>query len=80
MRPCENREVIDYILTDFMMPKKNGLSAVSEIMEKVADRREAGNMCKMPKIVFLTAFKTASFASALEKMNIEAMIMEKPLT
>jgi len=80
VRSCENDEVIDYVLTDFMMPKKNGLNAISEILKFVADRREAGHKCKMPRIVFLTAFKTANFAQALERMEIEALILEKPLT
>lgn len=51
---------VSYILTDFMMPRLNGIQAISKIKEFINDMNSKREVKIMePKVVFLTAYKTS---------------------
>lgn len=72
------QEKIDFILTDFMMPRLNGIQAVEKIKYFIQNLRNNGKTVEEPQFVFLTAYKTSTFEQHCKKLSI-TKIYEKPL-
>ena len=73
-------ETISYILTDFMMPRMNGIQAVEQIQNYIRYwNNEHEKKIEQPMVVFLTAYKTAAFDQLLKGLDVH-MVFEKPLT
>ena len=72
------QEKIDFILTDFIMPRLNGIQAVEKIKYFIQNLRNNGKEVEEPQFVFLTAYKTSAFERLCEKLCI-TKIYEKPL-
>ena len=72
------QEKIDFILTDFMMPRLNGIQAVEKIKYFIQNLRNNGKIVEEPQFVFLTAYKTSTFEQHCKKLSI-TKIYEKPL-
>lgn len=51
-------KTVDLIITDFMMPRLNGIQVVEKIRGLVSAMRASGNPIKEPRFVFLTSYKT----------------------
>lgn len=76
----EAGQTVDLVLTDFMMPRVNGIQAVQQIQTYVnAMNLNNEGSVKMPTFVFLTAHKTAAFSRHAESLGV-ATVLEKPAT
>lgn len=71
-------ESVDYFITDFMMPRLNGMQAISKIKNFVASMQANGNPVKEPKFVFLTSYKTSAFDKLCGELNVQE-VFEKPI-
>lgn len=73
-------ENISYILTDFMMPRMNGIQAVEQIQSYIKYWNALPDKhTEFPIVVFLTAYKTAAFDRLLHGLDVH-LVFEKPLT
>lgn len=70
----ENERPISLVLTDFQMPKKNGIQLMKEV--ELLYERHQNLHC--PKFVFVTAFISSQFSSYLKEQGINHLD-EKPL-
>ena len=76
----ESGEHVSHILTDFMMPRLNGVQMVEQISHYVKHKNNFSvSKIVPPRIYFLTAHKTSHFDKFLEKLNVES-VFEKPLS
>ena len=63
---------ISIILTDFQMPKKNGIQVLEEVRTLYRRKSEdLGRELKMPEVVFLTAYVSQHFIKHLKDMGQE---------
>jgi CheY-like chemotaxis protein len=70
---------IDAIMTDFQMPKKNGVEAIKEVKELYAKKqKELGVDLRLPEFIFLTAFMSPAFVKYIGDLGLN-QIYEKPL-
>ena len=77
--PLASDRPIDLILTDFQMPKKNGIEALNEIRALFkAKSTELGRDLSPPHFVFLTAYYSQAFVKHLNQLG-QTEIYEKPL-
>ena len=73
-------QTVSYILTDFMMPRLNGIQAVQKIQTYIQTLNSQSPVkIADPKVVFLTAYKTSAFDSHIKNLNVSA-VFEKPLS
>jgi CheY-like chemotaxis protein len=79
-RLIESGEHVQYILTDFMMPRLNGIQAAHKILSYYEHKRrdQPGRYIPRPQIVFLTAYKTSNFEHSVKDLKV-AGVYEKPL-
>ena len=70
---------ISYILTDFMMPRLNGIQAIQKIKTFIQNQNFTREVkIREPKYVFLTAYKTSAFDKHIQELNVHE-VYEKPL-
>ena len=70
---------VGYVLTDFMMPRLNGIQAVQKIKNFIKTRNGfTDKKVAEPKFVFLTAYKTSAFDKHIQDLNVSE-VYEKPL-
>lgn len=73
-------KTVSYILTDFMMPRLNGIQAIQKIQTFIQTMNSTSAVkIEEPKVVFLTAYKTSAFDMHIKNLNVAA-VFEKPLT
>lgn len=78
-QPLASDRPISIILTDFQMPKKNGIQVLTAVRKMFARKaKELGYALHLPKVVFLTAYISNNFKSHLKGMG-QHEIYEKPL-
>lgn len=71
---------VTHVLTDFMMPRLNGIQTVQKIKEFVMDRNDkSAKQIKMPKFVFMTAYKNSHFDKHAQGLGVKT-IFEKPMS
>lgn len=71
---------ISYILTDFMMPRLNGIQAIQKIKSFIDSHNSTREVkIRPPKYVFLTAYKTSAFDKHIQELDVHE-VFEKPLT
>ena len=72
---------IDYIMTDFMMPRLNGIQAVQKIKHFIQAQNSIrpDDPIPEPRFVFLTAYKTSVFDKLIKELNVDT-VFEKPLS
>ena len=63
-----------------MMPRLNGIKAMTQVREFYKDWNEQNNMqLDVPEIVFLTAYKTKGFDRHMRDLGV-SLVFEKPMT
>ena len=78
-KPLLNDRPISIILTDFQMPKKNGIQVLEEVRALYRRKSEdLGRELKTPEVVFLTAYVSQHFTKHLQEIGLD-QIYEKPL-
>ena len=71
---------VTHILSDFMMPRLNGIQTEERIRQFVQEQNEKSERkIKMPKVVFMTAFKNTHFDKHARSLGITT-IFEKPMS
>lgn len=72
-------ERVSHILTDFMMPRLNGIQAVKKILHHVKYLSEAsGRPISKPRIVILTSYKSSQIEYFCKDIEVGA-VFEKPI-
>ena len=74
---CAGKHV-SLVITDLMMPKLNGWSAVKRMKEFMENNAPANCPIKETEYVFVTAFKSQSFEKQAKEENYR--VFDKPLT
>lgn len=79
-KALDAKEDVDLILTDFMMPRLNGIQAVQQIQEHVyANNYHLEGSMSMPAFAFLTAYRTTAFNKYASDLGVN-QVLEKPAT
>lgn len=71
---------ISHIITDFMMPKENGIQAIKKITAFLQNQKRSGKHSEHPDplIIFVTEHNTPTFKSLVHSLPIHA-IFDKPV-
>jgi CheY-like chemotaxis protein len=72
-------ERISLVLTDFQMPRLNGIQAITKIRNFYQTQRANGKEVMDPEFVFMTAYKTSGFDALVKDLGSDIPVFEKPL-